>query len=36
MKAKGGVVSIGKAKVIRPDVPAANGNVEVIDAVLMP
>jgi len=36
MKAKGGVVQIGKAKVVRPDVPASNGNVEVIDAVLMP
>ncbi|HSI05800.1 MAG TPA: fasciclin domain-containing protein [Myxococcota bacterium] len=36
MRAKGGVVSIGRAKVVRADVAAANGSIEVIDAVLMP
>ncbi len=36
MRTKDGVVSIGRAKVIRADVAAANGSIEVIDAVLLP
>lgn len=36
MRVKSGAVYIGRAKIVRADIPGSNGVVEVIDAVLLP